>query len=111
MVWPLGSVNASVQPLIAELPVLATVMLAVSPVFHVLVVYVTRQPLAGGGLVGGGDVGGGEVGGGLVGGGEVGPPLSPKNAMAIAAWPWSGRLCPTPWMLMPSTGAWVPVPP
>src|SRR4051812_25073789 len=111
MVWPLGSVNASVQPLIAEPPVLATVMLAVRPVFHAVVAYVIRQPPPGGGDVGGGLVGGGLVGGGLVGGGEVGPPLSPKNAMAIDAMPLSGRLCPTPWTLMPSTGAIVPVAP
>src|SRR6266545_7939332 len=103
MVCPAGSVKASDHPLIAELLVLAMVMPAVRPVFHGLIAYVIRQPAAGGG-----DVGGGEVGGGLVGGGEVGPPLSPKNAMAICAMPLSGRLCPTPWTLMPSTGAMVP---
>ena len=54
----------------------------------------------GGGVVGGGL---GVVGrrGGVAGG--RGPPVRPKNAMAYAAMPLDGRLCPAPWMLYAST--------
>src|SRR3954469_25380645 len=43
MACPAGRVNTRDQPLIAVLLVLAIVMLAVRPVFQVLVAYVTRH--------------------------------------------------------------------
>src|SRR4051794_31787825 len=108
MVWPPGSVKTSDHPLIAELAVLVRVMLSVRPVFHALTVSVTRQaPVETGGLEGGALEGGalegeavGEAGGELVG---VEPVSRPKNAMAAAAMPLCGRLCPAPWMLYAST--------
>src|SRR6185312_4933326 len=72
MVWPLGRVNVSAQPLTALLPVLVTDTAAVSPLFQALTVYVTRHPPDGGGVVGGAVVGGAVVGGAVVGGAVVG---------------------------------------
>jgi hypothetical protein len=43
MVWPPGRVKSRDQPSIAVGPVLVRVMFAVSPVFHPLAVWVTRQ--------------------------------------------------------------------
>src|SRR5690242_1641897 len=65
MAWPPGSVKPRFQPLIALLPVLATVTFAVKPLLQVSVAYVTRQAELppGGGLLG------------LLGGGELGVPL------------------------------------
>ncbi len=53
MLWLPGKLNASVQPLIVELPVFAIVTLAVKPALHELgTVYVTvHGPLAGGGAL------------------------------------------------------------
>src|SRR4051812_23185810 len=111
MAWPPGRVNARDQPLIAAAPVLAMVRLSVRPLFQALTVSVTRHVPESGGVVGevvGGVVG--EVVGGVVGevvggvvGGVVVPPLRPKNAIAYAAMPLDGRLCPAPWMLYAST--------
>src|SRR5262245_13162207 len=101
-------------------PVLAIVTVAVRPVFQEFTRYVTRQPPTGGLDVGGLLVGGFDVGGWLVGrfdaGGLVGCVVvtSPKNWIAISACPLSGRLCPTPAMLIASTVALVaplPLPP
>src|SRR4051794_8015180 len=99
MAWPPGRVNARDQPLIAAAPVLAMVRLSVRPLFQALTVSVTRHVPEPGGVVG-------EVVGGVVGevvGGVVVPPLRPKNAIAYAAMPLDGRLCPAPWMLYAST--------
>src|SRR5690242_17448357 len=113
MVCPAGSVNVSVQPLTAVLPVFVMVMFDVRPVFQALIVSLTRHaPPPGGGEVGGGEVGGGEVGGGDVGGGELGGGelgggdvgvvlFNPKNAIVYAAMPGMRMLCVPPWMLMP----------
>src|SRR3954452_20185148 len=115
MVCPDGSVNVSVQPLIALLLVFLMVMLLVRPVFHELTVSWTEQPPVGGGGVvdtgGGGvvDTGGGGVvdtgGGGVVdtGGVFVRPP---KKSIAYCTMPLCGSVWPCPCTLMPSTGAW-----
>ncbi|WP_243704850.1 hypothetical protein [Micromonospora sp. KC723] len=77
MLWPLGQVHRTVQPLIALL-VAVTVTLAPKPPAHSLVfVYVAVQPpFSAGGVVTGGVVGGvvGDVVGGVVVGGVVPPP-------------------------------------
>src|SRR5689334_12653041 len=103
MLWPPGSVKTSDQPLTAVVPVLVMVMFAVRPVFQALIVSETRHaPVAGG--VDGGVEGGldGGVDGGVEGGVDGGV-VRPKKAMAAAAMPVLGRLCPAPWMLYAST--------
>ena len=69
MLWPLGQVQRTVQPVIAL--VADTVTVAPKPPLHSLVLaYAAVQaPLPGGGLEGGGLDGGGLEGGGLDGGG------------------------------------------
>src|SRR6266702_1123729 len=97
MTCPPGSMKFSDQPLIAELPVLVIVRFDVRPVFHDWIVSVTWQddePLVG--VVVGGVPTVVVVGGG-------GLPLRPKNWIASAAMPDSGRLWPTPAMLYAST--------
>src|SRR6185437_2299611 len=98
MLCPAGSVNARDQPLMVVVAVLVMVMVAVSPVFHALTVSVTRHvPLGGGGLLAGGGLDGGLLEGGRELAGVVGgAPVSPKNAIANAAIPLCGRLCPAP---------------
>src|SRR3954451_10138694 len=113
MAWPAGSVKVSAQPLIAALPVLVMVMLAVSPVFQALTVSPIRQagPPRGGVAAGGRGAGGGRARGGRdavardpAGVGPVGlhapgplgeplvppVPLRPKKAIAYAAMPGEG---------------------
>src|SRR5262245_18070238 len=118
MTCPLASVKTSDQPLIAVLLVFVTMMFAVRPVFHVFVVYETRQPPSGGGwvvvvvvvvvevVV---DDGGRKVVEVVVVVVEVDDVSRPTKWIAMAAWPESGRLCPTPWTLIASTGAIAPV--
>src|SRR5688572_15324141 len=103
MACPLGRVKTRAHPLMVAEPVLAIVMFAVRPVFHGLTVYVTRHrpgcevEVAVVVVVGGCEVvvvGGRDV---VVVGGrdvvvEVGGVLSPKNSMAMRAWPPNGRL-------------------
>lgn len=79
---PLGRVNCSLQPLMAEEPVLVMVISSVRPVFQAFTPALTLQPPDG---PGGGVVGGGVVGG-VVGGGVVGGVLevSPMNSRTLA---------------------------
>src|SRR3954463_1296678 len=97
MVCPVASANASVQPLMAAVPVLVMVMLLVRPVFHALTALLTRQaPVPPGAVVGGvvGLVVGGVVGlvvGGVVGlvvGGvvDVLPPAAVMMALMMPCW-------------------------
>src|SRR6185437_2887982 len=106
MFCPPGSVKASVQPLMAVLPVLVIVMFDVRPVFQALIVSLIRHaaPPGGGDDVRDGD---GDVFG-VVGGGLVGVVLfNPKNAIVYAAMPPTRALCDPPWTLIASTGACV----
>src|SRR5256885_17057811 len=87
MVCPLGRVKVRRQSVTAELPVLVMVRLLVRPLFHALMLEVTRQPAGppvGGGVVGGAVVGGAVDGGRLArgggGGGRVLPPRGPPRA-------------------------------
>jgi hypothetical protein len=96
----------TVQPLMVDDPAV-TVTVATYPPFHWFSEIDAEQPPGCGGVDG-------EPEPGLDGDDGSGPgPLAfrPMNAIAIAAWPLSGRLWPTPCNEMPSTGACTPVPP
>src|SRR3954468_16902870 len=106
MVCPAGRVNTNDQPLIAA-PLLVIVIFAVYPVFHGgSCTNRTLQPpglpwLDDAGLDDAGredDAGCEDAGREDDAGCELaGVPFSPRNTIAIMAWPASGRLCPTPW--------------
>src|SRR5689334_10190985 len=79
MVCPVASVKASVQPVIAAVPVLVIVMLVVSPVFHALTALVIRQAPVAGGFDGGVDGDDGGVEGPL-------PPRPARMASMMPCW-------------------------